>query len=102
MQNINLFLETFSESISFLKVLYNIFYDHIKENIDNAFYTNPVNNNIYLYSGFICKSFLSSIERIINQIVGDIIRMKIMNFNVFNCSLVLFFYKFIKYLFKYL
>jgi hypothetical protein len=62
------------------RVLYTIFNEYIKNNESKA-YTDIQNKKYYLYSGFICKTFLSSIKRIINQIVGDIIRMKIMNFN---------------------
>lgn len=62
------------------RVLYTIFNEYIKNNESKA-YTDIQNKKYYLYSGFICKAFLSSIKRIINQIVGDIIRMKIMNFN---------------------
>jgi hypothetical protein len=65
------------------KVLYTIFNEYIKKNESKA-YTNKINKKYYLYSGFICNAFLLSIERIINQIVGDIIRMKIM---IFNCKL---------------
>jgi hypothetical protein len=60
-------------------ILFNIFLDYINNNEDKAYKKTHI--KYYLYSGFICEAFLSSIKRIINQIVGDIIRMKIMNFN---------------------
>ena len=60
-------------------ILFNIFLDYINNNKDEAYKMTRI--KYYLYSGFICEAFLSSIKRIINQIVGDIIRMKIMNFN---------------------
>jgi hypothetical protein len=64
-----------------INILYTIFLKNLEINNNYWFQKSKNKDFIFLYSGFICEAFLSSIKRIINQIVGDIIRIKIMNFN---------------------
>jgi len=64
-----------------IKILYTIFLKKLEINNKDWLVESKNKNYSFLYSGFICETFLLSIKRIINQIVGDIIRMKIMNFN---------------------
>jgi hypothetical protein len=62
-------------------VLYTIFFSQLKATQGEWEALDDKNKPDFMYSAPICKAFVSSVGSIIKQIVGDIIRIKIMDFN---------------------